>query len=817
MTVGRSAPRYEKMALLYPRSETLRSHLSEYFIVVVRLCHRLLGIARKSVWGQFFSLPSDPGIKDCASELERWACSIKEEVTLLMCQRMEEHNYHLKSLLRHTEPEFSRRRLEGFARLLDSCSRYDHQTTWKQVRKLGSTTTFHQAAEYQDWKSQSDSCTLLCKGMLGSGKSVLLANVVDDLNLYVQGSGVPVAYFFCCHDISESLKARTVIGSLARQLLSLSAANFTRVEDLIEKAASNLDVGDIISLLRRALPRGFRAYCVVDGLDECDDGEMSALIRRLRNLQDSFSLRICVSSRVGPDNVLRFSPERFAQHRSIPMPVDNPDIANFITAELEMSIESRRLVIGDPRLILEIRDALLRGAQGMFLWVTLQIGSLCTEKTDEAIRKALTSLPKDLPTTFSRILQRCEELGNKSYRTRIFELVAVAHRPLTIEELREALSVVPGDVVWSPARLLNDAYSVLACCGSLLTVDEEVSTVRLAHHSVKQFLLDEAFLRMERAEESMEHIIVTYLNYNVFDTQMSTAMGPHIATQEAPSRVIHSLDASIVRSFALRLLRSRRLPECDIGKVLWEACGQFRQPFPANQFRFYSYANAHWLQHIGHISQQELMLYHLQLQIFERQPIDATNHAKWKEALFRAVEMGREHIVRLILERGMDIESREPTMRMTPLLWATRAGQDSIVTLLLDRGAILEATDYDGRTPLIWAVMEGHSTVVELLLYKGSNVEGKSRDGRTPLIWAAKEGHKDITALLLEIGANMETTDYIGARALVWAAMEGHRSVFELLLDKGDQFGRDRFEWHNIVSGEGMRRYHNMCIQYLYR
>lgn len=37
MTVGRSTPRYQEMALLYPRSKGLQSHLSEYFIVVVHV------------------------------------------------------------------------------------------------------------------------------------------------------------------------------------------------------------------------------------------------------------------------------------------------------------------------------------------------------------------------------------------------------------------------------------------------------------------------------------------------------------------------------------------------------------------------------------------------------------------------------------------------------------------------------------------------------------------------------------------------------------------------------------------------------------
>ena len=187
-------------------------------------------------------------------------------------------------------------------------------------------------------------------------------------------------------------------------------------------------------------------------------------------------LLLCVSLRLEPNNALKLSPEQFNNATIFSIPDDNPDIKAFIRAELESCIESKKLVLGNPALILEILEALLEGSQGMFLWVALQIKSLCAMKTDDDIRDALADLPKDLLETFSRILRRLEGLGGP-YQRRILELVTVARRPLTTEELREALSVVPGDAVWNPARLLNDVYSTLTCCGCLLTVDEEELTI----------------------------------------------------------------------------------------------------------------------------------------------------------------------------------------------------------------------------------------------------------------------------------------------------------------------------------------------------
>jgi ankyrin repeat protein len=56
------------------------------------------------------------------------------------------------------------------------------------------------------------------------------------------------------------------------------------------------------------------------------------------------------------------------------------------------------------------------------------------------------------------------------------------------------------------------------------------------------------------------------------------------------------------------------------------------------------------------------------------------------------------------------------------LSWATERGHEAVVKLLLDRGAELEAKDSDDPTPLSWAVKRGHKTVVKLLRDRGAVV-----------------------------------------------------------------------------------------------
>jgi ankyrin repeat protein len=794
MTAGRSAPRYQMMALLYPQSKNLQSNLTEYFIVVVRLCYQLLKFTQMSTLGQYTSSLSDSDTRKYQSELELWANATKEEVSLLMAKTIKEESQE-NSKFRTLSSKFSesvslRQKLKTNLRVLDSCSMYDHETTWKQTRKIGNATLFHQIAAYQDWKGQETSCTLMYTGKLGSGKSVLLANLIDDLNIDSQSKNVTVTYFFCRHDIPGSLKARTVIGSLARQLLRpmTDLAIGTRFID--ETTTLAMDFEKIFGLLRCALPPKFKAYFVLDGLDECDSAEREILIPQLQKLQQIFSLLLCVSIRLDPDNVLKLSPERFTAAR-VTIPDDNPDIKAFISAELESRIESKKLVIGNPALILEIQDALLEGSQGMFLWVALQIESLCNMKTDDAIRQALADLPQDLPGTFFRILRKSEGSG-KPYQRRILELVTVAHRPLTAEELRDALSVVPGDAVWNPSRLLNDINLILTCCGSLLTLDEEERTIRLVHHSVKQFLLsgfkDSAniAITIDSANRTMADIIVTYLNYGVFETQLSTIVVPQIVAASAPSQIIRlALDSSSVQSLALKFLKSRKQPDFDIGKTLTETSKLFG-PHSVDEFYFYSYAKLYWLQHILYTSEQGPVIYDLLLKLFKSNAVNTNAIDKdGRTPLSLAARNGHETVVKLLLDSDIvDADSKDGE-GLTPLLYAARLGHEAVVKLLLEKGAELETKNTYGLTPLSCAAGNGHEAVVKLLLEKGAELETKDEDGLTPLLYAAANGHEAVVKLLLEKGAELEAKDEDGLTPLLYAAANGHEAVVKLLLEKG--------------------------------
>jgi len=805
MDVGRSAPRYQAIALLYPRSTELQSYLAEYFIVVVGLCRYLFKFGQKSTVRQFTSSLSDAHLKTFQADLGKWANLIKEQMHLSEAQE----SSGLRALTREIFKSSSHQQTYAMnMRVLDFCSTYDHEMVWKQTRKAGNTSFYTEQTEYQEWRDDSDPCTLIYTGKLGSGKSVLLANIVDDLSLTTERKRPLVAYFFCRHDVPESLQARTIIGSLVRQLLR-TATDLSVLAKSCGSTHTSGDTKEVLKLLFQGFSSNTKVYFVLDGLDECENEEREMLVQAIRKIQEKLKVLVCTSFREEPNNGLQSITNQLLATRVVSIPDDNPDIEAFIEADLERCLRQEHLIIGDPALILDIQDALSKGSQGMFLWVALQIQSLCSMKTDYAIREALADLPKDLSETFARILQKSGN-SDPALQAKVLQLVLAAYRPLTTDELREALSVTPGDATWDPSKTLNNAYSALACCGCLLTVDEEEFTVRLVHHSVKQYILNglngvkNIGFSYKKAQRTLADIIVTYLGYGVFGNELSRVRVHPIIVQSAPSKIVQATmgSSSTTRQLAMKLLGSRRQPAFDMSRAIADARASFKSK-PENTFSFYTYAKTYWQDHILYVSGKEDAMYKLSTKLIRSRmsELNARDmnygmHCRW------AAENGNQMILELLLQTGKIDTNAMHYGGWTPLMWAVEYGYRDIVKLLLDAGKVdvnATAKNYGWMTPLIRATANGSKDIVELLLNTGKvDVSAKDHDGLTAMMWAVRDRYKDIVKVLLVVGkADVEAKDSDGSTPLMRAVRNRHRDIVDVLLSvgKADVKAKDNSGW----------------------
>lgn len=130
----------------------------------------------------------------------------------------------------------------------------------------------------------------------------------------------------------------------------------------------------------------------------------------------------------------------------------------------------------------------------------------------------------------------------------------------------------------------------------------------------------------------------------------------------------------------------------------------------------------------------------------------------------------------LLLSHGADVNARSTNDGMTPLLRAVRSSKIALVRDLLGRGANLQATDAEGLSALHWATSGGDVEMAKCLLTLGAEVDPRC-EGDTPLHWASQDGYDEVVRCLLAHGADPNATDDLGMTPLAWAAKVDHGNV----------------------------------------
>lgn len=252
---------------------------------------------------------------------------------------------------------------------LEKISTYDHVTAFNQARKKRHGTTslwLSQTNEYQKWKQEPQSSAFYCSGILGAGKTVLTAAIIDHI-LCSRFSEDTMSYFFCSSDDERSLQSNIIIGSIIRQILEARIPSATielQLAHLDQSAILNVD--DLEPLFFEALALSPKLYLIIDGIDECNKVERSVLLETLRKVFSSSSsnMKLFVSGRdsLHKDLYSSFKP---LYQRSVKGPNVQLDIQTYIRDIIQDRFDKKLLIVGETRLLFEIQDALLQKADGM--------------------------------------------------------------------------------------------------------------------------------------------------------------------------------------------------------------------------------------------------------------------------------------------------------------------------------------------------------------------------------------------------------------------------------------------------------------------
>jgi ankyrin repeat protein len=458
-----------------------------------------------------------------------------------------------------------------------------------------------------------------------------------------------------------------------------------------------------------------------------------------------------------------------------------------------------------------------------------------------SLRRQLNQLPASLDETYERVLKEIESTGQGRHARRLLRCLAVAMRPLQVEELAEVLSfdldVAEGEIPrFHPEwRWKDQEQAVLSACSSLVTVinGDNSRVIQFSHFSVKEYLTSDR-LAIAIGDVSRYHIVsepahlvlarachaaLLYLEFYVNEECNETnddggnkSNNEHIplfkyAAEHWTSHAQVGNVSSILKDTTETLFDLNKpyylewIQIHDTGyfnEHYWvEAEGQFRPRLKAKPLYYAALCGFYELVH------------HLTVKHPEQVNDRGGNHAY---PLVAALSRNYLRVAELLLEHGAHAHVRGDPPLCRAIEFSDDARVDS-VQLLLRHGACVNAGQRSLRTPLHFAAHEGCPEVARILLDRGADVHIWDNRGQVPLHLVSNsttgqlEGKRSIvTRLLLEHGADVNALDNDHATPLHFASSHGRLEITQLLLHHGAKANVENIHGqtllHMISQGE---------------
>ncbi|KAG7408365.1 Ankyrin repeat domain-containing protein 50 [Fusarium oxysporum f. sp. rapae] len=671
-----------------------------------------------------------------------------------------------------------------------------------EERVEGTCMWFLKHEHFQRWLKQ-DSGPLLVTADPGCGKSVLAKYLIDH--------GLPrsttICYFF--FKDQDQNTARQALCALLHQLFSLKPSLIEHAMPQFRKDGQGLinSTESLWKILRNAIkdPQAGPVIMVLDALDECAESECGEpipqrpIVSKFRVLLDAFP-NIHIPGEEESETI-------------------SQEVNHVITRRINQLAMKKRF---STQIKSHLEKRLQETTHRTYLWVYLVFDYLEKDdfkKTLKGVETAVATLPRSINEAYEQILNKSKE---DPMVRKALSIILVAIRPLTLSEMNVAVNIGYTSQSIHDLDLEDDEdfkTRLRSWCGLFVSINQ--GNIYFIHQTAREFLLADLAspttvsselhwhhsITTRHAHAVLAELCVLYLNFfnsNVsLLTDMDGAAGHYVdrrpfldysaETWGTHFRKAGFIDDATIIPFALRICDSGSKSYSVWFRIYWKTTGMSTTKY---------FTDLMLASYYGHCVIVKLLL-------DKGAEIESKDDEYGRTPLSWAAKNGHKAIVKLLLENGADIEAKDKDGR-TPLLWAALMEYEAIVKLLLENGADIEAKDKDGRTPLLWAALNEDEAVVKLLLEKGAGVEAKDKDGRTPLLWAAHKEYEAVVELLLEKGADIEAKDEVGRTPLSLAALNEDEAVVKLLVDKGadieakDKDGRTPLLWSALMEYEAV-------------
>ncbi|KAI9890433.1 MAG: hypothetical protein M1814_003917 [Vezdaea aestivalis] len=651
----------------------------------------------------------------------------------------------------------------------------DVEATHESILKVhhrGTCAWVLEAPEFLLWEKQRNSL-LWIHAIPGAGKTVLASSVIDHVRSKTQTGEATVYYYFDYKD-RDQRSSQKMMATITASLASKSKSCFDELDAKVRMArsAGRKPTREMVhSYFRDSLKHFSKVCLVVDALDECTDREN--MLEDLFDLPKSCpgDLKLLVTSRKHTDIQEALDS---VDHLWIDMEASlvQPDIKKFVDAEIEEIIRKQRIKLRDPNLQNQIANVLSEKSGGMFQWVKCQLDQIRKLKTDKAIKASLSRLPKGLDETYLRILKQLEsenDGGEILQVQRLLRWLVHSERPLTVDELAEAISIDFEQTEFDDSAVLTEPLDLLKYAETLATLkDDDKQTVQLSHFSVKEFLLSDFvrnaapnfYMGSQQANSEIAEVCLTYLclsDFNCSPEDLEQSIEPFYLLDYASSEMVEHY---------LRISSYDGRPRALLSKLL-------------------------------SIKKPTLNFQHLPRPFGEVATTFSPIHFCASHGLIE--QLGE------LLENGCDVNI-DGDPYGTPVNFAVKFEQQAAVLFLLDRGADpniskATATGEIGNNAIHWALDENHvsgipialiDTVLDAAVPIDVNIKGGLRSTQTPLHYAARSNRLDILKALLQKGSDIDAVDQEGRTPLAIAVEDGAIESASFLLDEGASLSNEQ-------------------------
>ncbi|KAJ5477775.1 hypothetical protein N7530_003284 [Penicillium desertorum] len=647
--------------------------------------------------------------------------------------------------------------------------------------------------QYANWLVERSSFLWL-NGFAGCGKSVLCSVIIQHTFRETKHrSEVGIAFFY----FAFSDKSKQDAHGMLRALLLQLSVQFQDGEKKLEKLrtlsqSSTPSVEVLLKTLRKFIDRFKNCYIILDALDECPRDKSREDVLRVIQVMRNWhlpSVHLLVTSRDLVD-IRRSFDLSYGYDLSMKNSGIDKDIFDFVSYQLENDTKLQRWKVRHS----EIQEKLTRGAQGGFRYVECQLREFQRAHNRNQLDKFLRCLPRDLDETYERILYSIDEIYVEDVQ-RILTVLCFSVRPLTVHELVDAHAVELGEAPYldREGRSYKQDDLVDICLGLIEIVETDndygktISTARIAHFSVQDYLLSDRIRRQRAAifaidigsaNAELAQICLAYL----LDSTLSDGILDIAKLQDFPLArfaAIHWYNYYQVsqegKAKAEKLLL--RLFQNETNSfVTWVRLHEIDRPW---------YTEVNFEGPVGEIASPIYYASFLGLEVILRSIIATYGKSPRLSDMLNAQASTRGHkeTVQLLLDQGADVNAQGGWYG-NALQAASAGGHKETVKLLLDQGADISAQGGCYGNALQAASTRGLKEVVQLLLDQGPDVNARGGTYRNALHAASTRGHIDIVQLLLDQDADVSALG--GEFGIALLAASGRRKeVVQMLLDQG--------------------------------